>query len=147
MKILILGVNGFIGSHLSSRILHDTDWDIYGMDLGIVKLNGSMGNEQLSETIDDLWHLDSKVAGILNAWRTGDEAGIEAFNLRELKNYPQLYSALIVDRNRKWAKKIERLINRSVNTIVIVGVAHLAGTESVVDLLRRQGYQVQKLRK
>lgn len=116
--------------------------------LGFLNLmDGSMGNEQLSETIDDLLSLDSKVAGILNAWRTGDEASIEAFNLRELKNYPQLYKALIVDRNRKWAKKLENLINGRVNTMVIVGVAHLAGAESVIDLLRRRGYQVYKLRK
>jgi nucleoside-diphosphate-sugar epimerase len=33
MKILILGVNGFIGHHLSHRILKGTEWEIYGMDL------------------------------------------------------------------------------------------------------------------
>ncbi len=32
-KILILGVNGFIGHHLSKRILESTDWEIYGMDM------------------------------------------------------------------------------------------------------------------
>ncbi len=32
-KILILGVNGFIGHHLSKRIIADTDWDVYGMDM------------------------------------------------------------------------------------------------------------------
>ena len=32
-KILILGVNGFIGHHLSKRILADTDWSVYGMDM------------------------------------------------------------------------------------------------------------------
>ena len=32
-KILILGVNGFIGHHLSRRLLDDTDADIYGMDM------------------------------------------------------------------------------------------------------------------
>jgi nucleoside-diphosphate-sugar epimerase len=32
-KILILGVNGFIGHHLSKRILETTDWDVYGMDM------------------------------------------------------------------------------------------------------------------
>ncbi len=39
MKILILGVNGFIGSHLSERILNETGWEIYGMDLGRNKLS------------------------------------------------------------------------------------------------------------
>ncbi len=32
-KILILGVNGFIGHHLSKRILSTTDWQVYGMDM------------------------------------------------------------------------------------------------------------------
>jgi nucleoside-diphosphate-sugar epimerase len=32
-RILILGVNGFIGHHLSRHILDGTDWDIYGMDM------------------------------------------------------------------------------------------------------------------
>jgi nucleoside-diphosphate-sugar epimerase len=32
-KILILGVNGFIGHHLSGRIVTATDWEIYGMDM------------------------------------------------------------------------------------------------------------------
>jgi len=32
-RILILGVNGFIGHHLSRRILGATDWEVYGMDM------------------------------------------------------------------------------------------------------------------
>jgi len=31
--VLILGVNGFIGHHLSTRILQTTDWRVYGMDM------------------------------------------------------------------------------------------------------------------
>jgi nucleoside-diphosphate-sugar epimerase len=32
-RILILGVNGFIGHHLSNRIIRTTDWEVYGMDM------------------------------------------------------------------------------------------------------------------
>jgi len=32
-KILILGVNGFIGHHLSQRIIGTTEWEVYGMDM------------------------------------------------------------------------------------------------------------------
>jgi UDP-4-amino-4-deoxy-L-arabinose formyltransferase/UDP-glucuronic acid dehydrogenase (UDP-4-keto-hexauronic acid decarboxylating) len=46
MKILILGVNGFIGSHLSERILRDSDWEVYGMDLGYNKLGNVYGNSR-----------------------------------------------------------------------------------------------------
>src|SRR6188508_2534806 len=32
-RLCILGVNGFIGHHLSNRILADTDWEVFGMDM------------------------------------------------------------------------------------------------------------------
>ena len=38
-KVLILGVNGFIGHHLTRRILETTDWDVYGMDLSDSRLD------------------------------------------------------------------------------------------------------------
>src|SRR5690242_5267281 len=40
LKVLILGVNGFIGSSLTEHILRDTDWEVYGMDMGTNKLEG-----------------------------------------------------------------------------------------------------------
>ena len=46
MKILILGVNGFIGYHLSERILADTDWEVYGMDLGSDRVEGCRQNKR-----------------------------------------------------------------------------------------------------
>ncbi len=38
MKLLIFGVNGFIGSHLAHRTLATTDWEVYGMDLASDRL-------------------------------------------------------------------------------------------------------------
>ncbi|HEX9883863.1 MAG TPA: bifunctional UDP-4-keto-pentose/UDP-xylose synthase [Desulfobaccales bacterium] len=42
MKILILGVNGFIGNALTRRILHNRDWEVYGMDLYSNKLDQAL---------------------------------------------------------------------------------------------------------
>ena len=43
MNILILGVNGFIGSNLVARILRDRpDWQIYGMDMAADKLGSAI---------------------------------------------------------------------------------------------------------
>ena len=44
MKVLILGVNGFIGSHLVDRIMQDTDWEVYGLDLGANKVSEHLAN-------------------------------------------------------------------------------------------------------
>ena len=32
-KILVLGINGFIGHHLSKKILEKTNWEVFGMDM------------------------------------------------------------------------------------------------------------------
>lgn len=37
-NVLILGVNGFIGSHLLSAILNKTDWEVWGLDLSTHKI-------------------------------------------------------------------------------------------------------------
>ena len=44
MKVLILGVNGFIGHHLTNRILNQTDWSVYGMDLANDRLGEDVNN-------------------------------------------------------------------------------------------------------
>jgi nucleoside-diphosphate-sugar epimerase len=44
VKVLILGVNGFIGSHLVDRIMADTDWEVYGLDLGAHKVADHLAN-------------------------------------------------------------------------------------------------------
>lgn len=44
MKILILGVNGFIGNALTRRILTTTDWEVYGLDMSTDKLGHSLGH-------------------------------------------------------------------------------------------------------
>ncbi|RYE69063.1 MAG: bifunctional UDP-4-keto-pentose/UDP-xylose synthase [Oxalobacteraceae bacterium] len=44
-KVLILGVNGFIGHHLSKRILETTDWEVYGMDMQCERIADLLAND------------------------------------------------------------------------------------------------------
>ncbi|VVE15258.1 bifunctional UDP-4-keto-pentose/UDP-xylose synthase [Pandoraea anhela] len=46
-KVLILGVNGFIGHHLSKRILETTDWEVYGMDMLTDRLGDLVNHERM----------------------------------------------------------------------------------------------------
>jgi len=54
MKVLILGVNGFIGHHLTARILSDTDWTVYGMDLSEERLEGIPRNRRFEFVEGDI---------------------------------------------------------------------------------------------
>ncbi len=53
-KILILGINGFIGNRLTKKILTDSDWEIYGMDIASNKLDHSLNNPRLHFTEGDI---------------------------------------------------------------------------------------------
>ena len=44
MDVLILGVNGFIGSHLTDSILKNTDWNVNGMDLDSDRIQPWLSN-------------------------------------------------------------------------------------------------------
>ena len=46
-KVLILGVNGFIGHHLSKRILETTDWHVYGMDMQSDRITELLAHPQM----------------------------------------------------------------------------------------------------
>ena len=46
-KVLILGVNGFIGHHLSTRIMQDTDWQVYGMDMNCDRIETLLANPRM----------------------------------------------------------------------------------------------------
>jgi nucleoside-diphosphate-sugar epimerase len=42
-RVLILGVNGFIGHHLSQAIIRSTDWEVYGMDMQADRIGDLVG--------------------------------------------------------------------------------------------------------
>ena len=46
LKIMILGANGFIGSALTSAILRDREWEVYGIDLSDNKLGDLPRNDR-----------------------------------------------------------------------------------------------------
>src|SRR5712671_5679666 len=46
LKVLILGVNGFIGNSLTQHILERKDWEVYGMDMSNDKLADCLQHER-----------------------------------------------------------------------------------------------------
>ena len=47
-NVLILGVNGFIGHHLSTRILDASNWRVYGMDMYSERIAPLLANPRLN---------------------------------------------------------------------------------------------------
>jgi len=48
MKVLILGINGFIGRSLTQNILDNTEWEVSGLDLQQSGIKALLGNKNLT---------------------------------------------------------------------------------------------------
>ena len=53
-RILILGVNGFIGHHLSKRILATTDWEVHGLDMQSERVTDMLDHSRFKFTEGDI---------------------------------------------------------------------------------------------
>ena len=54
MKVLILGVNGFIGNALTERILNTTPWEVSGLDIGSDKIAPFIGQPRFTYLEGDI---------------------------------------------------------------------------------------------
>jgi uncharacterized protein YbaP (TraB family) len=82
---------------------------------------------------------------MLTAWVRGDVKAIARSFNRDLAASPELAQALIKQRNANWSKWIEQRMAQPGAVMVAVGAGHLAGRDSVIDLLKREGYRVRRM--
>ena len=78
---------------------------------------------------------------MLAAWSRGDVNGIARTFNHDLAGSPELQQALIKTRNANWSKWIEQRMDQPGAIMVAVGAGHLAGKDSVIDMLKRGGYR------
>jgi uncharacterized protein YbaP (TraB family) len=106
------------------------------------------GNEDefVSRSIKDLKDVKETMTKVLDAWKKGDRAALAGEFVEEMKrDYPQLYKALLVDRNKKWLPKVEAYFKTEKREFVLVGVGHLVGADGVLAALEKKGYRVEQL--
>jgi hypothetical protein len=94
-----------------------------------------------------LKELDSTEKGfneIVGAWAKGDIDSLDNLLSKSLKEFPELYERLLVERNKNWIPKIEEFLQKDKNYLVVVGAAHLAGKDSVLNLLKAKGFTIEQ---
>jgi uncharacterized protein len=99
----------------------------------------------LAQTLKDISTMEKEVEAIIKAWASGDVKAIESALLKSMKEYPEIYERLVSDRNRGWIPKIESYLSQSENYLIVVGAGHLAGKDSVIEMLKAKGYSVEQL--
>ncbi len=94
----------------------------------------------LLTSLEEAHELPQEVDRMVRAWQHGDTAWFEHEMTSELGKDEALYQSLVVARNRKWIAHLEELLQDGEDHLVIVGTAHLVGKDSVLALLKRDGF-------
>jgi hypothetical protein len=135
----------------------------YGVDQRYFRMAGDHGKQRLyletlryqirvlSRTPDAEWaagiepSIDDggrSTVNLVRLWRRGNvdavAAGVDAGAIYS----PNIYRALLVERNKNWLPYIQSYLSQSSTTMVVVGAAHLVGKRGLVKMLTNRGYDV-----
>lgn len=84
-------------------------------------------------------YLDALVA----EWADGDVKGIGALMANPaMLGTQDAYDTLLTERNRNWVPGIKALLDEPGTKLVAVGAGHLAGPDSVVTMLKKDGIKI-----
>jgi uncharacterized protein YbaP (TraB family) len=127
-----------VASGMKRQALETLQYQLDRFDQMPIKLQ----EDFLKSTIEDL---DKEVSGVKEmaaAWGFGDVGAVEKFTLEGLKEAPELYQRLLVERNHNWVPQVETCLKQNAGCFIVVGAAHLVGPDGLPTLLAKKGYKV-----
>lgn len=99
----------------------------------------------LRETLKTYKDGPAEIRKMEAAWARGDDKALWAVGGSSMKKqFPAVYTALISDRNKKWANAIAKELEGRGTDFIAVGALHLVGPDSVQALLKARGYKIQR---
>ncbi len=98
----------------------------------------------LLQSLEDLKNIEARMNGMVEAWTQGNVKELERL-LEGMREYPELYQALVVSRNKAWLPQIEKALQQSQPVFIVVGTLHLLGEEGLLTLLKEKGYAIEQL--
>jgi uncharacterized protein YbaP (TraB family) len=101
--------------------------------------------EGFEKIITNLHEEPDAIIENIRDWREGD---VEATAMRLhtfFEHNPEAMRILLDDRNVSWAAQVEEMLSQGKTYFVTVGVGHLGGPGSVIDLLCKKGLNVERI--
>lgn len=112
----------------------------------LADLNAEQQADMLASTLDQIEEGTERFEALTREWAAGEIAGMEAMLVETLETeYPQLYDVLFTQRNADWVDQLEAELAGSGTDFVAVGVGHLVGENSVIEMLRERGWTVERV--
>jgi len=99
--------------------------------------------EFLMQSVQTMDQGDEMLDLLVSEWADGDTAGLGALMASpEEFGSVAAYDALLKNRNERWTPIIAGMLEAPGTRLIAVGAGHLAGEDSVIAMLRAEGYEV-----
>jgi uncharacterized protein len=82
---------------------------------------------------------------MLANWNKGDVDALATMMNAGTEQTPELYKMIFSDRNATWAEWIAKRMEQPGTVFLAVGAGHLAGKDSVQDMLAKTGMKAEKV--
>jgi len=107
-------------------------------------LEGGLEDEMILETLKSADAIESEFFILRNAWKRGLSSVIDSVMNGQMDAYPNLKKTLLDDRNARWTGRVKQMIHDREKALIVVGAGHLVGENSLIDLLRKDGYKIRQ---
>lgn len=140
-----------IEAHFSARVDPQNILELESVDAQLQLLLGQPLPVQkviLRDTLVEFDSLAEQTNDMLKAWTTGDDEAVAKLIRSQSSDSAEarlFLKQLLDDRNVHMAERIATMLNGSGRYYVLVGSAHLAGSQSVITELRRLGFSGQRI--
>lgn len=95
--------------------------------------------EMLEQTLKHSGEMKALFERMKGLWNAGDADGFAALMHEMNTSSPEAYDAIFTKRNANWAEWVDQRLDRPGTVFVAVGTGHLAGKNSVQELLAKRG--------
>ncbi|MFZ6754997.1 TraB/GumN family protein [Undibacterium sp. Dicai25W] len=114
-------------------------------------LSDEEGDAMLSQTLESLSTGEAirDTNQLIAAWKDGNAEKVVSMLQAEANKNPgskKIMERLLDERNPAMADKIVELMAAGKHVLVVVGAGHIAGTNSISDLLKQRGLQVRQIK-
>lgn len=108
------------------------------------RMTAQQSLEFLRFTLDEVLSPISEEAAKFDAWSRGDTRPAAAWMSNARTSLPSFYEVAVIERNRDWVARFDSMLSENRTALVIVGLYHLVGPDSVQENLSGMGFTVRR---
>jgi uncharacterized protein YbaP (TraB family) len=100
---------------------------------------------RLMTTVDTIATLPGQLTQMTASWSAGDVDALAKLLIDDPAMDQSFAQTMLFNRNADWVTQIGQLLAGNHQDLIVVGAGHLAGNGSVLDLLEKAGFTVERI--